>query len=132
MLIVVGAAIISRSRREILLVRERRNNNVWIFPGGRLEKGETPEECLVREIEEELPDLRFQQHNFRLLGVYSGQVPNGNGEIQLRVYRVLRVGRKFRLGRELAEAMFTADPESLNLAEANRKAIAALRREGYL
>ena len=132
MLIVVGAAIISGSGREILLVRERRDNNVWIFPGGRLEKGETPEECLFRELGEELPGLRFQQHNFRLLGVYTGLTPNGAEEIRLTVYRVLRAGRKFRLGRELEEALFTTDPETLNLAVANRKAIAALKREGYL
>ena len=126
MMNVAGAAIIHGG--EILLVRERSNTGFWIFPGGRLEEGETPEECLVREIGEELPGLRFQPKNFRLLGVYPGLIPNGDGEIQLTVYRVLRAGRLFKMGVELQETMFTDKSESFNLAEATRRAIAALRQ----
>ncbi|WIY53540.1 NUDIX domain-containing protein [Devosia sp. YIM 151766] len=28
--------------------------NLWTFPGGRMDPGETPEQCAIREIEEEL------------------------------------------------------------------------------
>lgn len=37
---------------KILLTHER-NSGWWLLPGGGLEEGETPEECCVREVEEE-------------------------------------------------------------------------------
>ncbi len=52
----VSAAIIRREGR--VLVCQRRHDQAhphkWEFPGGKIEPGETPEQCLVREIEEEL------------------------------------------------------------------------------
>lgn len=42
------------SEGKILLVRHRKGNRqYWVLPGGRLEYGETFEECAVREIKEE-------------------------------------------------------------------------------
>ena len=55
-LIVVAAALVDRDGR--LLVQQRPEGlsmaGLWEFPGGKLEPGETPEECLVRELREEL------------------------------------------------------------------------------
>jgi len=47
---IVTAAIIFKGEK--ILIAKRRHQ--WEFPGGRLEKGETMEECIVREIKEEL------------------------------------------------------------------------------
>ncbi len=53
---VVVAGIIRNPAGEILIARRapgQRNADLWEFPGGKLEVGETEAECLIREIREE-------------------------------------------------------------------------------
>ena len=55
-MIEVAAGLIFRKRK--LLITQRRANDhlggLWEFPGGKFEIGETAEQCLHREIKEEL------------------------------------------------------------------------------
>ena len=56
-MIEVSAGIVYDREGRILICQrgEGRNNaHLWEFPGGKLEVGETPEACLVRELQEEL------------------------------------------------------------------------------
>lgn len=52
----VGAKALVRSRGRVLLVQERRadGSTFWTLPGGGLEPGESPRECLERELDEEI------------------------------------------------------------------------------
>ncbi|MGB9792769.1 MAG: (deoxy)nucleoside triphosphate pyrophosphohydrolase [Thermacetogeniaceae bacterium] len=53
--LIVTAAVIRDGKK--VLIAQRQSGHLagkWEFPGGKLEPGESPEECLAREIKEEL------------------------------------------------------------------------------
>ena len=53
----VGCAVIFNKNGQILIARRKAGSYYggwWEFPGGKIETGETMEQCLVREVREEL------------------------------------------------------------------------------
>jgi 8-oxo-dGTP diphosphatase len=55
-LLVVAAALVDVDGRVLLCKRPHGKHlaGMWEFPGGKVDKGETPEACLIRELDEEL------------------------------------------------------------------------------
>ncbi|MEA5577688.1 8-oxo-dGTP diphosphatase MutT [Anabaena sp. UHCC 0451] len=54
---IIGVAVIWNQEKQILIDRRRPEGTMgglWEFPGGKIEPGETIEECIEREILEEL------------------------------------------------------------------------------
>lgn len=54
---IIGVAVIWNDQEQILIDRRRAGGamgGLWEFPGGKIEPGETVEECIQREIYEEL------------------------------------------------------------------------------
>jgi len=56
LLLVVAAALVDGDGRVLICQRPEGKHlaGLWEFPGGKLEPGETPEACLIRELNEEL------------------------------------------------------------------------------
>jgi 8-oxo-dGTP diphosphatase len=56
LLLVVACALVDVDGRVLIAKRPQGKQlaGMWEFPGGKLEEGETPEDCLIRELHEEL------------------------------------------------------------------------------
>jgi 8-oxo-dGTP diphosphatase len=83
---IVGTAIIVDEKKRILIGQRPEGKDLaglWEFPGGKLEEGETIEECIRRELWEEL-SIKADVHEF-LLSVSKTYT---HGEFKLMVYRV--------------------------------------------
>lgn len=90
----VAAAIIRDPERKILIAQRSHDDELplmWEFPGGKLEPGETPEECVVREIKEELA------LDIQLLGVYKSILYDYDGGVRLTFFNAEITGGRMRL-----------------------------------
>lgn len=91
---IVTAALLCREGKYLLC--QRGKDAIlplkWEFPGGKLEADETPEQCLVREIQEELC-LNIQVTDHFCDVVFK----HDNGEILLKTYFVKIISGKLDL-----------------------------------
>lgn len=56
LLLVVACALVDADRRVLIAQRPEGKSlaGLWEFPGGKMEPGESPEQAIIRELEEEL------------------------------------------------------------------------------
>ena len=100
-------AIILDSVGQVLLTR-RADNGAWCLPGGHLDFGETVEQCVVREADEETGLIVEVE---RLTGVYSQPWPKSAHLLRPRHYVILsflcrRTGGELRLNDEVTEIRY--------------------------
>ena len=122
----VTAAIIVR-KGTVLLTRRKDGEALagfWEFPGGKVEEGETPQECLQRELNEELGlttvagillaecTYHYDHGSFNLIALKTELI---SGEPKLTVH-------------DKAEWVNIDDLESYNLAPADKLLVHTIRK----
>ncbi len=90
----VMAALIEQGGKILITQRTREGSQPlkWEFPGGKIEEGETPVECLKRELKEE---LNVDIHVGELFLTTTFDYPTWT--IELSVYRAEITGGQIRL-----------------------------------
>lgn len=88
---VVAAALIDRSGRLLLQQRPvgKHHGGLWEFPGGKVEQGETFENALIREIEEEL-GLSLDESGISLIATARQGAEAAHAELVLFLYTASR------------------------------------------
>jgi len=82
----VVVAVIERSDRRILIGQRRSNDSSplkWEFPGGKMEKGESAEAALARELREELRATLVKSVE---LGRVQHKYPDRNEALEIRFF----------------------------------------------
>jgi 8-oxo-dGTP diphosphatase len=127
---IVIAAIIERDGCILIGKRKqgKQHPGAWEFPGGTLEEGETPEQCLRRELQEEL-DITVEVGDLFCSSEYS-YTPEFT--IRLMVYRTTVISGIFNLNdHEEIRWVKPTDLDKYDFPEADRPVVESLVKEDH-
>ena len=117
--------------KSYVLLTKIREGDFWTFPGGRVEKGESKEKALKREIEEELPNVEI----LKLVPYkeFKGITPHSKVEVTVSTF-FAGIGGTVEPGAEIKETTFSLidSLKELNLTSITKDIIKSLKKDGYL
>ena len=88
----VGMLLLSNDETRFLVCQKNHFTSKFIMPGGRFEKCENDEECLTREIKEEL-DVDIDITSLKFIGQYQDVAAGDpNKDVVIRLYKGKVVG----------------------------------------
>jgi len=118
-------------KNNCLLVTRIREGDWWTLPGGRVEKGESKEMAVKREIKEELPNITIL--NLAPYKEFLGITPHSKVEITVTTF-FAKIEGSIKPGAELTGSEW-ADSillEKLNLTTIAKDIVKSLKDDGYL
>ena len=123
----VTAAILIKDG--LILIAKRRASdtlsNKWEFPGGKIEAGESAEDCLVRELKEEF-DINTDIEKYFGKSIYQYT----DFKIKLIVYKVKWISGRIRsTSHDLYEWIKIDDIDNYDFAEADKPLVKKLKKE---
>lgn len=127
-IVLVAACALVDADGRVLVTRRPEGRplaGLWEFPGGKVEPGETPEECLLRELKEEL-GIRTHTSCLAPFTFASHRYPEFHLLMPLWVCRVWQGIPQPREGQEIRWVR-PAELDSLPMPPADRPLVAMLR-----
>ncbi len=126
---VIGVAVIWNRAGQVLIDRRPPTGllgGLWEFPGGKIEPGETVQECIRREIREELGiDISVGEHLIDIDHAYT------HFKVTLQVYYCRHVaGEPQPLGCDAIRWVLPQELDQFPFPKANTAIIAAIRERG--
>lgn len=107
----VSAAVITDSDGRMLLVRKR-NTPFFMQPGGKPDAGETPEQALIRELNEEL-QLEITPEQLHSLGQFTDIAANeANHTVIADMFRIKTINSDIVPAAEIEEILWLSPEDS--------------------